>query len=108
MESIRAAARVGIDQRCLQFVLAEKPTERAYRPCRPLRAAIRPPCGKAGGKHCRGFEGLLVKGFGSLSGPAKAHGANRSEISRGCGLQRHQPTQRPQADLDVWWRLSRQ
>ena len=52
VEPIRTAARIRIDQCCLQIVFAKKPTERARRPCRPLRAIIRTPRGKARRNRC--------------------------------------------------------
>ena len=101
MKPIRTAARIGIDQRCLQVVFAQKPTERAHRPCRPLRAAIRPPRSKAGGNRCCRLDGLLIERFGFLADPAEALGPDRPEASRRRGLQRHEPAQRSQAGLDV-------
>ena len=107
MQPIRAAARLGIDQRCPQVVFAQEPIERAHRPCRPLRAAIRPPRSKAGGNRCCRLDGLLIERFRLLAGPAEALGPDRSEASRRRGLKRHEPAQRLQAGLDVGWRVGR-
>ena len=101
MEPIRAAARIGIDQCRLQVVFAQKPTERAHRPCRPLRAAIRPPRSKAGRNRCCRLDRLLIERFGFLAEPAEALGPDRPEASRWRGLKRHEPTKRSEAGLDV-------
>ena len=82
MEPIRTAARFGIDQRCLQVVFAQKPIECAHRPCRPLRAVVRPPRGKARGNRRRRLDGLLIERFGLLAEPAEALGPDRPEVSR--------------------------
>ena len=108
MQSIRATARLGIDQRCLQVVFAQKPSERAHRPCWPLRSAMRPARSEAGGNRCCRLHGLLVERFRFLTGPAEALGANRSEASLGRDLKRHEPAQRLQAGFDVGWRVGPQ
>ena len=47
MKAIRATARIGIDECRPQVVFAQKPTKRAHRACRPLRASIGAPCDQA-------------------------------------------------------------
>src|SRR5947209_13626126 len=94
MEPIRAAASIRIDQCGLQVVLAQKPSERAHRPRRPLRAAIRRPRGEASrNRRCR-LDWLLIKRFGFAAEPAEALGPNRPKASRGRGLKRHEPAER--------------
>jgi hypothetical protein len=82
MEPVRATARVGIDQYCLQVVFAQEPTERTHCPCRPLRSVLRPPRSKASRNRCRRLEWLLIERFGFLAEPAEALGPDGSEISR--------------------------
>ena len=101
MKPIQTAARIGIDQRCLQVVFAQKPSERAHRPRRPLRAAIRRPCSKASRNRCRRLDWLLIERFGLPAEPAEALRPNRSKVSRRRGLKRHEPAERSEADLDV-------
>src|SRR4051794_21107531 len=108
MEAIATAAGVRIDQWGPQVVFAQEPAECAGGPCRPLHAPVRPPRGEAGGNRRGRLDRLLVECFGRLANPAEAPGADWSEASRCGGLQRHEPTERPQTDLDVPWRLGRQ
>ena len=72
VEPVRAAARVGIDQCCLQIVLAQKPIERPHRARPPLCAAIHLPRRKAGGNRCCCFHRLLIEGFRILAYLAEA------------------------------------
>ena len=53
MKAIRTTSRLGIDQRRLQVVFAEKPVECAHCSDRPLLAVIRAPRGKARGNRRR-------------------------------------------------------
>ena len=108
MEAIRTAPRIGIDQRCLQVVFAQKPPERARCSGQPFGTLIRPPRGKARGNRCAGLDGLLIERVGLLANLAKAFGANGSEISSCRGLKRHEPTQRSETDLHVPRRMGRQ
>ena len=96
---------LGIDQRCLQVVFAQKPSERAHRPCWPLRAAIRPPRSKAGGNRCCRLDGLLIERFRLLTDLPKLLVPTGLKHPVGRGLKRHEPAQRLQAGLDVAWRV---
>src|SRR5712672_2803758 len=82
MEAIAAAASVRIDQRRPQVVFAEKPAESARSSCRPFRARVRPPRGKARGDRRGRLDRLLIECFGLLANPAEAPGADWSEASR--------------------------
>ena len=82
VESVRTAARIGIDQCRVQVVSAQKPAQRAHRPCRPFDTFICPPRSKARGDRCGSLDGLLIKCFGSASEPAEALGSNWSEATR--------------------------
>ncbi len=64
MKTIRTTARIGIDQRCLQIVFAEKPREGAHRALRPLLAIVRARRGEAGGNRRRRLDRLLVERVG--------------------------------------------
>ena len=81
MEPIRAAARFGINQCCLQVVFAEKPIERAHRPCWPLCTAIRSARSKTGRDRCCRFDGLLIERFWLQAELAEAIGPDWSEAS---------------------------
>lgn len=108
MKAIRTAPRVRIDQRRLQVVFAEKPRECTHRSLRPLLAVIRAARGEARENRGRCLDRLLIEGIGLLTNPAKALGANRSEASRWCGLERRQPTERFEAGLHIPRRIGRQ
>jgi hypothetical protein len=81
MESIRTAPRIGIDQRCLQVVFAQKPSERT--PCtrQPFRILICSPRGKARRNRCVGLDWLLIESVGLVADLAEAIGANGSEAT---------------------------
>lgn len=82
MEAIRTAPRIGIDQRCLQFVFAQKPPKRARSPPQPFRSLIRPPRGQTRRNGCACLDWLLIERVGLVANFAKAFGANGSEVSR--------------------------
>jgi hypothetical protein len=82
MEPIQTAAGIGIDQCRLQIVFAQKPCERAHRPGRPLRGAIRRPRSEASRNRCRRLDRLLIERFGFPAEPAEALVPDRPEASR--------------------------
>ena len=108
MQAIRTAPRNGIDQRHMQVVLAQKPGKRTHRSLPPLFAAVNASRGEARG-NCGGrLDRLLVECVGLVVYFAEALGANRSEASGRRSLQRHEPTERPEAGLDIRHRIGRQ
>ena len=82
MKAIRAAAHIGIDQRCLQIVFAQKPGESPPCACWPLRAVVGPRRCEAGGNRCRRLDRLLIECFGRLAELAEALGSDRPEAAR--------------------------
>ena len=101
MKAIRAAAHIGVDQRCLQIVFAEEPGESPACPRWPLEAVVGPRRCEAGGNCRQRLDRLLVECFGSLAQIAETLCSDRPEAAGWRRLQRHQPAQRSQASLDI-------
>ena len=109
MKPVRTTARIGIDQRCLQVVFAQKPGERA--PCRLSATPRRHSHATRQGRRKslpHASTGCWSNASGICTNPAEAFGADGPEASGWRGLQRHEPAQRSQAGLDVCRRVGRQ
>ena len=65
MKAVRAAAHIGVDQRCLQIVFAEEPGEGPACPRWPFGAAIGARRREAGGNRRQRLNRLLVERVGS-------------------------------------------
>jgi hypothetical protein len=81
MKAIRAAAHIGVDQRCLQIVFAEEPPKSPPRPRWPLGANVGTRCRDAGGNRRQRFNRLLIERVGQLADFAKALSPNGPEAT---------------------------
>jgi hypothetical protein len=81
MKPIGTTACIGIDQGCLQVIIAQEPTECAHRAYHPFGSAIDPPRRETGRNRCRRLDWLLIERCGFSAEPAKAFGPNGSEKS---------------------------
>ena len=101
MQSVAATAGLGVNECNRQVVAAEKPGENPGCSGLPFNIVVRAPRRQTGGNRCRRLYRLLIESAGRFSMLAETGRADRPELTSRCRLLRHQPTERPQAGIDI-------